>query len=371
MLNGSQWAQKPPLGTPIDRGNPISQRLAALWAVNEGTGLTLHDLTGNGSDAAITGATWTPTAAGAGINFAAGQIAYVASASPLHFAPPFSIFATVVQSASNSNGAFIVSKRNNANANPPFEMSFDIAGGTYNNQLLYQFGDSGGVYHSFFSGLTVPLGVPVAVGMSVSTSQVFFWVNGQLGTVGSLSGTVPLDNTTVVQIGNYGYEPNNFYLDGSLGILALWTGVAISAASQVSLAANPNQLFAPPLTRKLGYFTSIPTSSTSGEPAITGIGYQFNEAVNAGSLSIVVTVSATGATVPGTVSYNSTTHLASFIPSATTPLVAGVKYIVTVSGATALDGTLMTPVTFPFQPGGVTGGRWTPALGRSRARLRP
>lgn len=240
------WYQKPPAGTTIDWDNPITRGLSALWPTNEGSGQTLHDLTRNGSDAAITGATWTPTDTGMGLEFVSGQIANCPASSPLHFAPPFSIFATVIQSASNSNGAFIVSKRNNANANPPFEMSFDIAGGTYNNQLLYQFGDSGGVYHSFFSGLTVPLGVPVAVGMSVSTSQVFFWVNGQLGTVGSLSGTVPLDNTTVVQIGNYGYEPNNFYLDGSLGILALWTGVAISAASQVSLAANPNQLFANP-----------------------------------------------------------------------------------------------------------------------------
>lgn len=371
MLAGSQWDQKPPGGTLIDWSNPLATSLAACWPLNEGTSDILKDLTGNGSDATITGAAWTPTPVALGLNFAANDIAIVASSSPLDFVAPISVYALIYQTASNPDGAFILSKRPTSNASA-FDFSFAIQGGTYNNQLLYQW-NNGSTYYSYTSGTSFPLNVPTGAGLTLWPSgTVDFFIGGQQ--TASVAATLPPTTyPNPINIGNYSNGTSLFQLDGSLIVLMVWYR-ALSAADHAQLAANPWQMYAPQRIWAWGVpwagASLVPVGGPTGTPVVTGIGYQFTGPILTSSLSITVVVAATGASVPGTVSYNSTTHLASFIPSASSPLVAGVTYLVTVSGATATDGTPMATTEFSFTPGGVTGVRWTPSLGRSRARLR-
>ena len=48
---------KPPLGTPIYKGHPLARGLEAYWLMNEGSGNTVYDLSGNGNTGTFVGNT--------------------------------------------------------------------------------------------------------------------------------------------------------------------------------------------------------------------------------------------------------------------------------------------------------------------------
>lgn len=258
MLSGSQWPSKPPVGTRIRRSD-LTSSLSALWAANEGTGLILHDLTGNGSDATITGATWQATQAGAGLNFASGQIARVASTSQIHFVPPFSVFALIVLTASNANGNFILAKRSDSGSGA-YEFTFGIDGSS-SNQILYQW-YNGTSYINYHSSSSVQIGVPNAVGLSVTTSQIAFYLNGEQVSVQTPTGSPIADNNRI-EIGNFGNNTSLFSLDGSILLLGKWDRPLLSG-EHGQLAANPSQIFAPPLVSQFAFYPPSPSSLAPG-----------------------------------------------------------------------------------------------------------
>jgi hypothetical protein len=102
-------------------------------------------------------------------------------------------------------------------------------------------------------------------------------------------------------------------------------------------------------------------------PTVTGlisaVGYQFGGAIIATNIAVAVTITATGASVSGTTSYDGTTHAVAFTPAS--PFTVGTKYIVTVSGAQASDGSPIPSVTFPFTPGAAKSTGWFGGLGRT------
>ena len=49
---------KPPKGRQINRGHPLARGLAGYWLMNEGGGNIVNDLSGNGNNLTISGATW-------------------------------------------------------------------------------------------------------------------------------------------------------------------------------------------------------------------------------------------------------------------------------------------------------------------------
>ena len=67
-------------------------------------------------------------------------------------------------------------------------------------------------------------------------------------------------------------------------------------------------------------------------------------------------------------SYNAATTTATWTAAAGAPLVRGVKYYVTVQGATAPDGTPMVPVSFPFSLNSGAGIKYFRGLGRPSSR---
>ena len=93
-------------------------------------------------------------------------------------------------------------------------------------------------------------------------------------------------------------------------------------------------------------------SWTTNEPPPTGSWYiqplcfGFDSAILATDLTIEATVNSLS--FPGTTSYDSSTYVATFTP--TRPWVAGAKYLLTISGATASDGTPMASQTIAFTP---------------------
>jgi len=98
----------------------------------------------------------------------------------------------------------------------------------------------------------------------------------------------------------------------------------------------------------------------SGSWYLQPINYGFSSAIVATNLTITAT--SNGVSFPGTTSYNSSTYVATFTPSS--PWAAS-KYILTISGATALDGTPMATESIVFTPGTATPGKgWFGGLGR-------
>ena len=61
---------KPRLGTPFNKGHRLAKGLVGLWLMNENTGTTLNDLSGNGNTGVITGATWVAGKFGSTLNYA-------------------------------------------------------------------------------------------------------------------------------------------------------------------------------------------------------------------------------------------------------------------------------------------------------------
>lgn len=90
----------------------------------------------------------------------------------------------------------------------------------------------------------------------------------------------------------------------------------------------------------------------------------FNEPITSGSLSVSLSNITTGAAVPVTTSEVSSS---SYLMTISTPLSVADKYVMTISGATASDGTPMETTTVQIVPTAAkSGGTWFPGLGVPR-----
>ena len=71
------WPQKPPLGVPINWGDPLARGLVGCWLMNEGGGNRVNDLSGNGNVGTFSGdVSWSPAKFGNGVYFA-GDTDYI------------------------------------------------------------------------------------------------------------------------------------------------------------------------------------------------------------------------------------------------------------------------------------------------------
>jgi len=96
-----------------------------------------------------------------------------------------------------------------------------------------------------------------------------------------------------------------------------------------------------------GGVPATPPSPTEG-PVLPGFGFVFTSAIIATELTIAVADLTAGAAIPGSVSYDSGTLTATWTAAPGSPLFPGEQYYITVSGATAPDGTPMVPDSFSF-----------------------
>jgi len=62
------WTQKPPVGSQINWGHPLSQGLVGAWLMNEGGGNVIKDIATINTGGLVSGS-WKPTTKGLGINF--------------------------------------------------------------------------------------------------------------------------------------------------------------------------------------------------------------------------------------------------------------------------------------------------------------
>ena len=122
--------------------------------------------------------------------------------------------------------------------------------------------------------------------------------------------------------------------------------VIITITRQAGPNGIINGLFFDPVPAGPRVTSESPASEATNVAVSSAVTAAFNEAVQSSSIGFKLTSSA-GATVSGSVSYNSTTNLATFTPS--TALATGTTYTATVSGATDAAGNAMSGlVTWSF-----------------------
>ena len=66
---GGWGLQKPPCGVPIDRSHPLAQGLVGKWALAEGGGKSLSDVSGNERTGYLSGCAWEPSSRGKSLAF--------------------------------------------------------------------------------------------------------------------------------------------------------------------------------------------------------------------------------------------------------------------------------------------------------------
>lgn len=63
------WPQKPPLGVPVNWGDPLARGLVGCWLMNEGGGNIVNDLSGNRIRGTIVNAIWSKGQFGPALSF--------------------------------------------------------------------------------------------------------------------------------------------------------------------------------------------------------------------------------------------------------------------------------------------------------------
>jgi hypothetical protein len=218
-----------------------------------------------------------------------------------------------------------------------------------------------------------------------TTSSSFTWtaVGAAFYLTSSVSGTTPGSGavgagvTSPIQVAFSGpMDPTTLTLSlsPSVGLSAVswnggtntatWTptGAGLQYDTPYTATINGSSAAEVPMRLPYGWSFTSQVEPPTGSPVAPGVGVQFSAAIIASNLTITATMSATGATFPGTTSYNSTSFVATFTP--TSPFVIGTRYIITISGAEASDGSAIPSSSFPFTPGVSSNATWFSGLQR-------
>src|SRR5208282_2920375 len=218
---------------------------------------------------------------------------------------------------------------------------YNIALSSSQVQTLYAAGTPGVTSVSPASGTT-----------SVSTSSkvsVNFNEPVQAGTIGfTLTGS---SGSPVAASVSYNSSADTATLTPSSALAAGTTYTATVSGVQnnagVTMSAPVSWSFSTAASSAGPTVTSeMPAPNTTGVTVSSPVTATFNEAVQSSTVSLMLTSSA-GTSVPGTLSYNTTTNTETFTPTA--PLAYGTSYTATVSGAKDTAGDPMSgPVTWSF-----------------------
>lgn len=167
---------------------------------------------------------------GQGIDFTtAGNVNItVQNSTPLQIAQKLTISAWVKQTSRNANGALIVQKRNETQADTDYNYGLwlDSTG-----RLFFQSYNTGS-YQNMTGTSAVPLNTWVFVTVTVDETagtKLRFYINGELDSTPAYIGTMPSGGSAPLQIGNYGRHLDGSYqLNGTLDEVRIYNRVLSS-----------------------------------------------------------------------------------------------------------------------------------------------
>ena len=247
----SYWGQtKPPLGSRIDWGNPLSAGLAGLWLLNENNGDTTTDLVSGIGLSVNSGGGWGETVDGGGLLCKATNSGAYNASPPASLKIPNAVsvmWRGVISSTSSLSYCPIVGMNAALTDTSPY----------YNYGLYYS---SAGHFSVYGSGA----GSAIQVSFVPNVGQIYTVVGTVSGTSASLYvSDSPVVTGGVVAIPSYGTSCNfqiGYYpgvttrnTSGITTAAAVWNRV-LSAAEVAALDTDPYSLIAPPVSRRVYFF---------------------------------------------------------------------------------------------------------------------
>jgi len=231
---------KPPPGIKLNHAHPLARGLVGCWLMNEGTGSKVADLSGNGNDGDIEGATWAGSKSGGGLDFdGTDDYIRIANSDSLNFGSgAFSVSAWVNSSASYAGAeGEIVEKR--GETVPYWVLRFED--GASAGKIHFQVADAEADYANSLSSSTYNDGAwhyIVAVYYGNSTSKIY--IDGEHESVDTASGTVGVfDAGDDVLIGKFVLGD---YFNDSIDEVRIWNR-DLSATEAKELSQNPYGMF--------------------------------------------------------------------------------------------------------------------------------
>lgn len=235
------WFQKPPLGTPLDWGNPLNDETVMALAMNEGHGDKVQDLSMNGNHGTLENfafpptvdSGWNPGQTGVGLNFNSGND-YVdcGNNASLYITDALTI-STIIKIDSFPDGAELI-KYILSSARDGYITAI------WNTQKI-------GVYLTdvggwFFSDSVVSTGWN-KVACTWDGAHVRIYINGVLdNTPAAAAGSITYDGNVLVGHGGVFVHPADRFFDGPIDQPRIMNR-AWSAKEVRDYAINPWQVY--------------------------------------------------------------------------------------------------------------------------------
>jgi len=227
----AKWQTKPPPGTQIDRGHPLSRGLLSCYAFNEGAGSRVNDVAG-GRFGTLTGTAWGKSRSGACLQLD-GVDDYVSLGEFAGLGARNRTFAINVFTPSLVTGGHrMLSFQQDDVSTSPRTFEIDLRSGS----------SSAGFGASPFNGFVFFTAASTGWQQYVATitgQTVTLYINGVL--IGSATNTGTAPNNCIGYIGRFN-ATTGLYCGGSVDNLSIWNR-ALSAREVAQFSAEPFQMF--------------------------------------------------------------------------------------------------------------------------------
>jgi len=312
---------------PLEERSLLS--LVAAYGFNEGSGTTLTDLSGNGNNGTISGATWTTSGKyGGALSFNGTSSTVTIKNSPsLDLTTGMTLEAWVNPTTVSSAWRDVIYKGND---------NYFLEATSANKKLPGAGGTFGGANVATYGTSALATNTWTYLTETYDGATLRLYVNGVQVSSMAQTGNI-LTSTNALQIGgdsNYGQ-----YFKGLIDNVRIYNTALTPSQIQTDMNTPVSRSTTPSVT------SETPASAASGVAVSSPIAATFNEAVQSNTIGF--TLKNGSNPVATTFSYNSSTNTATWTYS--TPLAYGTNYTATISGAKSTSGVTMTaPFSWSF-----------------------
>jgi len=280
--------------------------------LNDNTGVTTFDRSGNQNDAALDGATWTTGKYGAALLLdGVNDAATVRDAETLDLPSAFTLEGWVL---STGSGGRILDKEGPAGQAHTYSLAIDGDGHFYS-----QFETSSGSYLVQTTG-AISQNEWVHLAATYDGTSVVLYVNGSAVASGSATGDVRRSFGKLW----IGSGSGSAYFTGRIDELRMYRRALNATEVVADMNASIDDLTPPTVT------STVPAASATNVDPTANVSATFSEAVASVSAATFELRDAANQLVAGSVTYDGASHAATFDPTAT--LVGGATYTASVKG---------------------------------------
>ena len=211
---------------PTTPGAPAPTGLVAAYGFDEGVGVTITDVSGNGNAGTIAGATWTPSGKfGTALEFnGVDSLVSIPASASLNVSAAMTLEAWIYPIANQSGWRTVIQREVNAymlNASTSEGPLVPGGGGTF-----------GGVYETAAAPPPVPVGAWTHLAVTYNGAMVTMYVNGALVESNAISGSIET-NTNPLWIG--GNVPFGEFFQGRIDEIRVYNRALSQAEIQTDM----------------------------------------------------------------------------------------------------------------------------------------